>query len=570
MCGFIGFFSNEDNLNNKYPNLRLSFNILSNRGPDAHAEYLHKGIYMGFRRLSIIDPQSRSNQPFQSKCGNFILCFNGEIYNYKELSEHLKNRNIKLKTTSDTEVILELYLIYKEQFLNFLRGMFAIMIYDKQNNIVFFARDHFGIKPLYYHVGDGLVINSQVKSIISSKLINKKVNPKSRKILYLMGSIAEPLSYFENINSVKAGEFIEYHINEKKIIKNQWFNLSNFFLNTKHTKITTNDENTLKNKIIETINSHCIADTEVGLFYSNGLDSNLIYQCVKKLLNYDLKNFSINFNDGGYNEIKDNKIILNKNNLFVNEINKNDLIGDIDNIFQSMDQPSIDGTNVWYASKLAKENGVKAVLSGLGADELFNGYSVVNNVNLFYKNKFLVILIGILKYFIKRNKDKLSFLDLCYKNKSQLWLLIRSFIPFNKLVEKGIFDHQENPLDMLLEDFIPQADDDVSFLEFNLYLKNQLLRDCDWASMAHGIEVRVPFVDIELLKVVSKFHLNSKYKGKVDLYSKLFGEILPQYQLKYKKKGFKQPQYSWYNPNIKTKEDYISNIEENYLSSLKS
>tara|TARA_B100001063_G_C16759772_1_gene555299 strand:+ start:884 stop:2593 length:1710 start_codon:yes stop_codon:yes gene_type:complete len=569
MCGYLGFFSNEKNISTLTEKLSKAFDLLKSRGPDSYGLVSENGIYCGFRRLAIIDPIARSDQPFKSKCGNYLLCFNGEIYNYKELSKLLINKNVKLKTTSDTEVILELYILYKEKVLDFLRGMFSIMIFNRRLNKVFFARDHFGIKPLYYSLtNEGLIICSQVKPLVSSGLVKNKINSSSRKALYFLGSIPEPSTYFENIHSVKSGQYLYYDLDEKKLIKKQWFNLNKSFKNKKNIKISSETISNFRNTILDSISSHCIADTNIGLFYSNGLDSNLIYNSIKNLFDYKVSNFSINFKDGSYDEIKNIDKSIGNHSLFTKEISHEDVQNDMENIFKSMDQPSIDGTNVWYVSKLARENKIKTVLSGLGADEIFNGYNILNRVDLLHKNKFLVLFVKLLKYFSKINKDKLNLLDIYYKNRSHIWLLLRSFIPVNKLKDMGVISEDENIIDMIFNNLDLNIEDDTTFLEINFYLKNQLLRDTDWASMAHGVEVRVPFVDIELFKLITKYDLHSKYKNKVNFYSHIFGDIIPKKLFKYKKKGFKQPNYNWYKSTVNTKFDYVSNIEIEYIKSL--
>lgn len=569
MCGYIGFFSNEKNINHLSIKLSNAFNLLEPRGPDSYGIVSENGIYCGFRRLAIIDPDSRSDQPFRSQCGNYLLCFNGEIYNYKELSNLLINKDINLKTSSDTEVILELYILYKERVLDYLRGMFSIMIFDKKLNKVFFARDHFGIKPLYYSLtNQGLIVCSQVKPLISSGLVRRNINLNAKKALYFLGTIPEPLTYFEDIHSVKSGQFLYYDLSEKTLSKHQWFKLNEHFKSRKNKKFNLDAVENFRNTILGSISSHCIADTNLGLFYSNGLDSNLIYNSIKNLFEYKVNNFSINFNDSSYNEIEDIKKSPENLTLFTSEISPKNLMNDKQEIFKSMDQPSIDGTNVWYVAKLANENKIKTVLSGLGADEIFNGYNIFNRVNLIHQNKILVIFLKLLKNFSKLNKDKLNLLDNYYKNRSQIWLLLRSFIPINKLQDMGVIKEDDDLIHLIFDNLELNINNDITFLELNFYLKNQLLRDTDWASMAHGVEVRVPFVDIEIFKLITEYDFNSKYKNKVSFYSDVFADIIPKNYFKFKKKGFKQPNYRWYNPSIETKFDYIKNIELEYMKSL--
>jgi asparagine synthase (glutamine-hydrolysing) len=272
MCGLIASF-NVGNFNKS--SAKISLKHLAKRGPDSEGQWRDHGVFLGFRRLSIIDLKSRSNQPMNSLCKKFVIVFNGEIYNFKELKKDLLDKGVKFKTNSDTEVILNLFILEGEKMLIKLRGMFSFVIYNKKTKKAFVARDPYGIKPLYYgKTDDGLIFASQVKTILSLKLIENIIDEQAVELFKILGSVPEPNTFFQKIRSVKAGHFI-WIKNGKITAYKKWCDIGRVwkFLNSRDSFEKDKTESALKNSLEETVKYHLVSEVPVGIFLSGGIDS---------------------------------------------------------------------------------------------------------------------------------------------------------------------------------------------------------------------------------------------------------------------------------------------------------
>ena len=222
MCGFIASFG----LDVSYNDFKVALKHLSKRGPDSEGTWLENKVFLGSRRLAIFDLNSRSDQPMHSLCSRYIIVFNGSIYNYKILRNYLTDYNIKLKTHSDTEVILELFALEGPKMLSKLEGMFAFVIWDCKKKIAFAARDPFGIKPLYIGTNpNGTILSSQVKTIISTKLISTVKDKSSQFLFWNLGYVMEPCTWFKDIKTLKSGHYI-YIKNGEIISETKWYDLN--------------------------------------------------------------------------------------------------------------------------------------------------------------------------------------------------------------------------------------------------------------------------------------------------------------------------------------------------------
>ena len=274
MCGFIASFGFEF----KKDDFKDALEHLARRGPDSEGIWSDKDIFLGSRRLAIFDLNIRSNQPMISLCDRYVIVFNGSIYNYKELRNYLISKNIKLKTQSDTEVLLELYSLEGNKMLNKLKGMFAFVIWDKKNKELFAARDPYGIKPLYIGLNDnGVILASQVKTIISTKFIDQEEDLYSQFSFYNFGFVIEPRTWFKNIKSLKPGFFIKVK-DPNNIIEKSWYNFNKNWINADDPRSI--KEKILKERIIKSITNsverHLISDVPIGIFLSSGGDSSLL------------------------------------------------------------------------------------------------------------------------------------------------------------------------------------------------------------------------------------------------------------------------------------------------------
>ena len=272
MCGFIASFGFEF----KKDDFKDALEHLARRGPDSEGIWSDKDIFLGSRRLALFDLNIRSNQPMISLCDRYVIVFNGSIYNYKELRNYLISKNIKLKTQSDTEVLLELYSLEGNKMLNKLKGMFAFVIWDKKNKELFVARDHRDKTFIYWSNDNGVILASQVKTIISTKFIDQEEDLYSQFSFYNFGFVIEPRTWFKNIKSLKPGFFIKVK-DPNNIIEKSWYNFNKNWINADDQD---QKEKILKEKIIKSITNsverHLISDVPIGIFLSSGVDSSLL------------------------------------------------------------------------------------------------------------------------------------------------------------------------------------------------------------------------------------------------------------------------------------------------------
>ncbi len=379
MCGIAGSFS-EDLINNNVINLCLSSMV--ERGPDNQNflsfKFKKKIIYLLHSRLSILDLNKRSNQPMSKK--GFTLIFNGEIYNYKELKKDLEKKNYKFKTSSDTEVILNCFIHYREKAFNLLDGMWAIIIWDDNSKRLYFSRDKFGEKPLYYFRNNkSIYFASQIKQIqILSQTKTKIDNEKIRK--FLLGGyksvFKDNKNFFKKIKTVEPGH--TYIIEKENIHK-----IKNWKLNYKPNNKLSIDEiiSNSRNLLINSVKKQLNADRSVSILLSGGVDSAGIASIAHKVLNKRVSTYSIINEDKRYDESKNIEIIKNdlgceNNQLNIKEIFKYDLIEELEKLIQYKSGPILTSSSFVgsFLHKLISKDGHKVSLSGVGADEIYTGY----------------------------------------------------------------------------------------------------------------------------------------------------------------------------------------------------
>ena len=585
MCGFIASFGVDVNQND----FKNALKHLSRRGPDSEGIWVENKVFLGSRRLAIFDLNNRSDQPMHSSCSRYIIIFNGSIYNYKVLRKYLIDNNIRLKTHSDTEVILELFALEGPKMLSKLEGMFAFVIWDCKEKKAFAARDPFGIKPMYIGTNlDGIILSSQVKALLSTKLINNDKDINSQFSFWNLGYVMEPRTWFKNIKALKSGYYI--YIKDGKIISEiQWYDLNKNWIiaDSKEKKITKNEfSKIIKDSIVASVKKHLVADVPIGIFLSSGIDSTIIASIASSNSNKKITAITVSFEsfDGSeYDETIKAKKIAQKFGMehHIFRVTQKDFQNDLPDILEAMDQPSIDGVNVWYASKAAAKLKLKVVFSGVGGDELFFGYNHFNTIpiafNLFKYLKKIPTLIFFIKIFLKLisnlKKDKRWRTISKFSNSIfNLWLLKRTILTPIDIIDNKILSNKidteffyHNNFDTLTLSKIKNHKIQLAKIESTFYMRNQLLRDSDWASMYHGVELRTPLVDTTLLEnltnVMSSYSL---YKDKQPLKS-AFKTILPK-DIDYKKKiGFQTPTKDWIKNYIKDETQISNNDWFNYM-----
>jgi asparagine synthase (glutamine-hydrolysing) len=509
------------------------------------------------------------------------LVFNGAIYNFLELRDYLLAKGIKLRTYSDTEVILELFALEAEKMLSKLKGMFAFVIWDRIKKKAFAARDPYGIKPLYIGTcKHGLILASQVKTLLSTNLISKEYDVDSKSLFSVLGFIIEPDTWFKNIKSLKAGNYIWIEkgtiISDVKWhdINKCWDNIS--LTNQKYSKKRIYKE--VKKAVVETVKRHLTSDVPVGLFLSSGIDSAVLAGLMVENGHKSITAITVSFNDfknTENDEVAGAKIIAKHFgiNHYVYNVSKKDFSNDLPEILLAMDQPSIDGVNTWYASKAASKLGLKVVFSGVGGDEIFFGYRLFKQIPFLIKTiSFISKIPGLIKFINLflilisniKNNIRWRYILIWGKTVFGAWLLKRSIFISKNLID--LKNNNNNSKYFINNFFYKKIFSNVSQkptkniklklaqIESVIYLRNQLLRDSDWASMHHGVELRTPFVDVSLLNNLKDvlFYLQF-FKSKTTLISSLTKKELPKSIIVRKKIGFDVPVRQWILGSTKNK-----------------
>jgi len=543
MCGVLGIISK--NINKE--EFKQSLLKQSHRGPDDYGIYFDRGIALGQTRLSIIDLSQEGHQPMISSCGNYVLIYNGEVYNFQDLKDDLLGKGYKFHSTTDSEVILNGFIEYKEKIVDRLNGMFSFAIYNKKENITFLARDRSGIKPLYYYQDDEkFIFSSEIKSIDVAKDINFE-----SKILYLLlGYVPEPWTIYKKICIFPAGYYGYYKENKLLLTKYEEYKYK-----PKIQKSYNEIVSDVKELFEKSIKQHLISDASIGAFLSGGLDSSAITAVAAKYKD-TLHTLSLVFEEKELSEEYYQDLVVDKyktkHTKFL--IDEKLFLEHIDKFFESMEQPTIDGLNTYFVSLAARHAGLTAVLSGVGGDEIFYGYSSFKDgKTLKFLSKLPYSLMKIFEYSNKYKKLEL----LQAENELAYYLPKRALFSPTQIADILDIDKKEvyKLIVKLYKEYstssINHIEDKISFLELNMYMKNQLLRDTDVFGMAHSLEIRVPFLDKELVDYVLSVEPQDKFgEFNKQLLTDLSKEFLPKEIYDRQKMGFVLPFEGWFRKNI--------------------
>ena len=545
MCGFVGFC---DDSKNKKKIIRDMADIIKHRGPDSDGYYVDNNIALGFRRLSIVD-LDKGSQPIFNEDKDKVIVFNGEIYNYKEIREELKSKGHKFSTNTDTEVILHGYEEYKEDILNKLRGMFAFVIYDIKEKSLFGARDFYGIKPFYYYYdNENFLFGSEIKSFLGSPNFKKELNKDMlSQYLTFQCSIGED-TFFKNTYKLLPGHYFIYKDKELEIKKYY------------EVKLEPNDDKSLdewvsgiREVIDNSVLAHKVSDVEVGSFLSSGVDSSLI----AKLSSVD-KTFTVGYDNKKYSEIDYAKEFSDKINVsnVSKKISKEEYFKEFSNVQYYMDEPLADASAVmlYFLSKTASKH-VKVCLSGEGADEIFGGYNIYHEpYSVSWYNKipyFIRKCIGILVYPF-RNYTGFNFLYRRSKKIEDRYIGNAFIFEPNDAKKIVNFNYGNKTYKDFTKSYYDKVSDldvvtKMQYIDFNFWLIYDILLKADKMSMANSLEVRVPYLDREVIEYASK--LPSKYKivGNETKYAfrKVAKEELADKVADKKKLGFPVPIREW-------------------------
>lgn len=557
MCGIAGIFGN--NIKNKEEVIKKMTDVMVHRGPDDSGFFIDENAALGMRRLSIIDLNT-GHQPIFSEDANLIIIFNGEIYNYKELEKNLINKGHKFKTKSDTEVLIHLYEEEGEPMLNKLRGMFTFCIYDKKKKTAFLARDFFGIKPLYFlRQGKTFAFASEIKSLLQLPDYKLEVNDEAVFHFLSFQYVPTKETMFKNIYRLPAGSYLKINItNDKMEERKYWeFNFNQKAISEKDTK------EKLFNILKDSVSHHMISDVPVGAFLSGGIDSTAIVALMKSdfetrsWTSGGIHTFSIGFDE--VNEFKDSRHAAKYLNTDHHEIkiSAEEYFSKLPDIFWHFDEPVADPSAValyFVAWETAKK--VKVVLSGEGADELFGGYNIylesfalkkLNIIPKFLREKILRPLVGVKFNFFGKNYLRRYFTPL----EERFIGNARVFQP-KEISDLWRGKKFGNPSDLTKEYYQKTKNisdsEKMQYIDINFWLAGDILAKADKMTMANSLELRVPFLDIEVAKIASILPSNLKFRGSNTKYllRETMKGIIPEKNRKKKKLGFPVPLKEWF------------------------
>lgn len=547
MCGITGTYTFESGqiAAAEISALNRSLGMLQHRGPDFQASAVQEGFACGHARLSIIDLNPEANQPFKSEDGRYILCYNGEIYNFPDLKEELEKDGVIFRTSSDTEVLLYWLIKFGKAGLNKLNGFFAFAFFDTREHELLIARDSMGQKPIYYHSHDsGIRFCSELRSI-TPYLAEPKPDHEALSLYLQLGYFPAPYSALLNVAKLEAGHLLE--VNRAGIVKQSWFDLP--CLRTEQDPVDTD----LYDKLTSAVERRMVSDRPLGTFLSGGIDSSIITMLATEFKG-DLDSFSIGFDNSKYLDesemaAKVAKDLGTRHHRIAFEDYGNEKL--LESFQSDLDEPFADSSAIAYfvLSEFASKR-VCVALSGDGADELFGGYRK-HRAHLMLRNPFLNLGLRLIspkkgnrENAIQDRMRKLGKLAVAarMKPRERYWYL-------------ATFSH-EDPNEYLNSDTIPDSikdqfltslkDDRIRSIlctDQQLVLPNDMLHKADRMSMRHGLEVRSPFMDphvVNLASTLKKSELLNFRKGKLELRS-TFRYSLIKDVWKQPKKGFEIP-----------------------------
>jgi len=571
MCGIAGIYAYAENAPAMDQEaLQAIHNHLALRGPDGQGQWHSDSdrVAMRHRRLAIIDLSRKAAQPMSDDSGRLTISFNGEIYNYRSLRQKLELKGYSFRSQSDTEVLLYLYRDRGASMLEDLSGMFAFGLWDANRQGLFLARDPYGIKPLYYSDnGNTLMFASQVKALLAGNTINTAANAAGWAGFYLFGSVPEPHTLYQGIKALEAGSSL--WIDQRGPGRpRRYFSIARTWAEAgERTSSSIRDPAPpIREALFESVNRHRVGDVPVGCFLSAGVDSGALLGLMQDNAGDPVRSITLEFPD--FNNTPANEAPLAERSArfygarhTTRRITEGEFQEDLPAILDAMDQPSIDGINTWFASKAAAESGLKVAVSGLGGDELFAGYPGFRNIprwvracafpakipwlgaaarHLFHRAPGLHPKApGLLEY-----AGSYAGAYLLQRGLFMPWEFPQ--LPNSELLVNGLLDLQPlKHIDSCLDGCSPKAYARIATLEAELYLRNQLLRDADWAGMAHSLEIRTPLVDAQLLRQLAPLLLQLPPGRAKNWLAAAPSRALPEEILTRSKTGFQTPVGHW-------------------------
>ncbi len=588
MCGIAGLIvKNIENYD--FTKFKNSTKLMSHRGPDNFGEYYDKNVALFHYRLSILDLDKRSNQPFFNESADKAIVYNGEIYNYKDLAHQY---NFNLHTTSDTEVILKTIDAKGMNSLPEWNGIFAFALHDKKNNSVTLARDRFGVKPLYVYENDSFIAFASEAKVILKWLDSFSINLQCLSEYIWYGNTLSNPTLINNLNKLSPGSYTTIDLNNFTSKKKEFWSISS--------QIHPNTEDTLETSVTKTksllenaVKTQLVSDVPIGIFLSGGIDSSAITAFASKYVSGKLNTYSVeyDFNVGEGSELAKAKSVAKKFNTNHHElkVESHNIIEDFESLVFQYDEPFADSAN-FPLYLLAKQcsNDMTVVLQGDGGDELFAGYrryKLLGNLTFWRYNsvllskllpdKFLRYRAKRMAYTLEQKSDSLRMAllmtqtttmdmpDKIFNSEVQKKLLLQS--PFKTYEEKN---------EQFIREDLAQR---MLYTDFEVLLPHTYLEKVDKATMLMSIEARVPFLDNNLTDYVLSLPAKYKIKRGINKYllKKCLQGIIPNEILNAPKQGFNTPTSTWLQTSLyeyaKSKFNSLSDngfLNKNYLLEL--
>ena len=556
MCGIAGFVGR----NFTQQQLKKMTGVLEHRGPDAEGIYTDMtiGIGLGHRRLSILDLSSLANQPFHSRDGRYVMVYNGEVYNFREVAGRF---NIDMMTTSDTEVIIEAFALKGIEAINALNGMFSIAIWDKAERKLFLFRDRVGVKPLYYCVYDNSIsFASELKALFTLPL-SKEINRSAIADFLYLGYIPGENTIYTKYRKLSPGHYLVFHEEKKSATIDCYWSLEDKI----GTKVLTDEslaKKELKELVFSSVELSMISDVPLGIFLSGGVDSSLVAAVARSISSSPVKTFSIGFKENKYNESSYARQVAGhiKSDHTEFTVSFDDAIQLVDELTGIYDEPYADSSAIptLLVSKLAREK-VTVALSGDGGDELFWGYGFyfwARRLNMLPVKMFRKAIRSGLYYFGDNRMKRASFMFDYSPERIKSHIFSQEQYYFS---EREINELLLSPVSLsLVEDLAPHQRkldmvEQQSLFDIKNYLPEELLVKTDRASMYHGLEVRVPLLDHRLVEFALNLSPDLKLRGNTGKYllKQLLYDFLPKEIFDRPKWGFAIPLQYWLSNELR-------------------
>jgi len=579
MCGICGIYGLE-RIESPETLIHRMNQKLEHRGPDAGGSFVHENVALGHRRLSIIDLNSVANQPMHSTDGELTLVFNGEIYNYLEIKSQIDN--YAFITNSDSEVILAAYQKWGINAIQRFNGMFAFALWDNRTKQLFVVRDRLGIKPLYYsQQNHSLVFASEIRAILASGLVNKKMSTESLVDYLRYQTVHAPHTMIEGVQMLMPGHYLSISDNEIKTV--QYWTLVE---NTQHENLTLEEtQQKIASLFRQSVKRRLVADVPFGAFLSGGIDSSLVVAAMAQEAVGTIKTFCVTFEEEQFSEARYARIVAEQYGTNHQEIrlNPSDFLLDLPDALQAMDHPSGDGPNTYIVSKATRAAGVTMALSGLGGDELFAGYDIFRRSYDLQQKKWLLSFPKWIRNIAGKaiqikhsgvSGEKMAMaLQADYFDLEYTYWISRLMMPDERIAmllsqtpvfPNRVFSTVHKQVGYGNPGFNLPFLSQVSIAEISTYMQNVLLRDTDQMSMAHALEVRVPFLDHELVQFALGIPDQYKYPhSPKKLLVDAFKTSIPGEVVNRPKMGFTFPWNHWLKNELRGfTADHLSDLSK--------